>query len=143
MSKSACLCGSFRFFEKMLEIKQYLVEKGVVCYVPSPFEFRDKMQPCYFDEKWDSLTHKDKLRFSRDAEEDYLQKIEKADVLYVVNPSGYVGASVLFEIGYAIAKGKIIYSLEPIEEYAVMGLIKQTITPRVLAKILAGNCLPC
>ncbi len=40
--------------------------------------------------------------------------------------------SVLFEIGYAIAKGKTVYSIDPIAEYSVMGLVEKTITPELL-----------
>lgn len=139
MSKKVCLCGSFRFFEKMLEIEKFLAEKGIVCYMPRPFEFRDQNQPCYFEDKWNPLTNEDKLLLSRKAEKQYLQKLDSADVIYVVNPCGYVGPSVLFEIGYAIAKGKDVYSLDPIQEYSVMGLIEKTMTPEALAKSLLNS----
>jgi len=38
-----------------------------------------------------------------------LKKINDADVVYIVNPEGYVGKSVPVDIGYAYAKNKSIY----------------------------------
>jgi nucleoside 2-deoxyribosyltransferase len=38
-----------------------------------------------------------------------LGKIDEADVVYVVNPEGYVGKSVCVDIGYAYARSKPIY----------------------------------
>ncbi len=102
--------------------------------MPEPFEFRDQKQPCYFEDRWTLLSNEEKLRLSKKAESSYLKKIENAEIIFVVNPSGYVGPSVLFEIGYAIAKGKLVYSLEPIAEYAVMGLIEKTMNLEDIAK---------
>lgn len=136
MGKIVCLCGSFRFFDKMREIGKYLTEMGITCLMPQPFEFRDQKQPCYFEEEWSVLTNHDRLLLSREAEKQYLQKLESADVIYVVNLNGYVGPSVLFEIGYAIAKGKTVYSLEPIQEYSVMSLVEKTITPEALVRTI-------
>jgi len=50
---------------------------------------------------------------------EFYEKIDSAEALYVYNKNGYTGASVLVEIGYARAKGKKIYTLEPAEELAV------------------------
>ena len=134
MEKKVCLCGSFRFYDKMIEIGEYLTTKGIKCFMPQPFEFRDQKQPCYFEENWSLMTNHDKLLLSKQAEKKYLKKLESADIIYVINLNGYVGPSVLFEIGYAIAKGKTVYSLEPIQEYSVMGLLEKTMTPEDLAE---------
>jgi hypothetical protein len=136
MGKKVCLCGSFRFFDRIVEIERLLVGGGVTCNAPRPFEYRNNVQPAYFENKWDLLSYEDKLIVSKEAEQTFLEKIEKADILYVINPSGYIGTSVLFEIGYAFAKGKLVYSLEPIQDYAIMGLIKGTATPEALMQLL-------
>ncbi len=120
----------------MLEIEKLLLSHGITCLMPKPFEFRDQKQPCYFEDKWNLLSKEDKLLLSQKAEKQYLDKLETADIIYVVNPSGYVGPSVLFEIGYAIAKGKDVILLEPIQEYAVMGLVERTMKPQQLAKLV-------
>lgn len=133
MTKKVCLCGSFRFYEKMTAIANYLTKQGISCYMPEPFEFRNQMKPCEFEERWSRLSNEDKLLLSKKAESDYLRKLESADIIFVVNPSSYVGPSVLFEIGYAVAKRKLVFSLEPISEYAVMGLVEKTMSPEYLA----------
>lgn len=138
--KSVCLCGSFRFFNRIVEIESFLSGKGVVCYTPHPFQFRDQQHPAYFGNGWDSLPYAEKLSESQQAEQEYLGKIDKADVLYVVNPSGYVGKSVIFEMGYAYAKEKVICSLEPIEDFAVMSLVHKTFSPEDLIKFLTEEC---
>ena len=139
--KKVCLCGSFRFFDQIVEVERFLTKRGVVWYAPRPFQFRDQQHPSYFGNEWDSLSYSEKLNESKQAERAYLEKVDSTDVVYVINPSGYVGKSVIFELGYACAKGKIIYTLEPIEDFAVMSLVRQTISPEDLVRILKEECL--
>jgi hypothetical protein len=47
---------------------------------------------------------------------EYLKDIDSADSLYVFNRGGYLGRSMLVDIGYAYAKGKSVYSLEVVED---------------------------
>jgi hypothetical protein len=42
-----------------------------------------------------------------------LDAIRRSDVLYVVNPGGYVGASATGEVGYARACGILVVTMEP------------------------------
>lgn len=42
---------------------------------------------------------------------DHNRRIDDAEVLFVFNLDGYVGNSVTVEIGYALAKNKLIYAL--------------------------------
>jgi len=45
-------------------------------------------------------------------ESDVLKAISQSDLLYVVDPDGYIGRSTSFEIGYAFSRNIPIYSLE-------------------------------
>lgn len=45
-----------------------------------------------------------------------LARIERADVIYVSNPRGDVGKSVSFDVGYALAKRKPVFSMSPIAD---------------------------
>ena len=45
----------------------------------------------------------------------HLSKIDMADEVYVVNPGGYVGSSTAREIAYALAHGKPVRSLCPLD----------------------------
>lgn len=48
-----------------------------------------------------------------DIELKHLEAISKSDFLYIVNPEGYIGESVILEVGYALSRDIPIYSLEP------------------------------
>jgi ABC-type uncharacterized transport system substrate-binding protein len=69
-----------------------------------------------------------------------LEKIDKADVVYVVNPDGYVGKSVSIDIGYAYARNKPIYAMHPIDDPPVMSLVNSVLSFKELVNILKhGN----
>ena len=46
----------------------------------------------------------------------HLQAIRKSDLLYIVNPNGYLGSSVALEIGYALAWRTAMWSLEAFKD---------------------------
>ena len=79
------------------------------------------------------LTQKEKLKASRDAESGFLEKIDQSEAIYIVNPDGYIGASVTLEIGYAFAKSKPIFALENINDITVMSLIDKVLDPEELS----------
>ena len=139
MNKTVCLCASFRFFKELTKVSRVLTKKGVICLTPKPFKFRDQEHPAYFCNMWDDLSHSDKLKVSQEAELDYLEKVDKADILYVINPSGYVGKSVLFEVGYAFAKGKVIFFQEPVQDFAIMGLVQRIATTEDVVKFIEAE----
>jgi hypothetical protein len=43
-----------------------------------------------------------------------LKKIDDADVVYAVNPGGYIGKSVSVDVGYAYARNKSIYAMHSV-----------------------------
>ena len=132
-----CLCGSFRFFDEIIETRELLSAFGIACFAPEPFDFRDKSSPCQFIEEWFRLTEGEKLEASRRAEVDFLGKLDQADLVYIVNPTGYIGMSVTFEIGYAFAQTKPIYTMEPISDDTIMSLTHGVLSSSTLAsKIL-------
>lgn len=139
LPKRVCLCGSFRFFDELARLESFLVDEGAACYAPEPFHFRDKRCPSRYGSSWHALSYKEKLVESKQAESAFLGKIDKADVLYVVNPTGYVGMSVVFEIGYAYAKRKKIYVQEPIEDHTIMSMVDKVLRPEDLLKSLDIN----
>ena len=125
-----CLSGSFKFIDKMLEIENLLTENGIQCLSPVPHSYRKGSAPSEFTEDWNTLSEEQKLEESQRIQKEYLhQKVDPADIVYVVNPGGYVGASVTLEIGYTYAMKKSLFAMEPIEEHTVMGLIDRILTP--------------
>ena len=70
-----------------------------------------------------------------------LAKIDDADIVYVVNPEGYIGKSVSVDIGYAYAKNKSIYVMHPVDDSPVMGLIDDVLSPEALIDFLKKGSL--
>jgi len=108
--KMLYVCGSFRFIHKMNELEKKLKEENI--------EFR--------------MSKKKDSRGILGC----LEKIDEADVVYVVNPDGYVGGSVCIDIGYAYAKGKPIYLMYQIDDPPVMNIVKGVLSFEELINFL-------
>jgi len=65
-----------------------------------------------------------------------LKKIDDADVVYVVNPRGYIGKSVSVDVGYAYARNKSIYAMHPVDDPPVMDFISGVLSPKALINLL-------
>jgi len=65
-----------------------------------------------------------------------LDKIDDTDVVYVVNPGGYIGRSVCVDIGYAYARNKPIYAMHLIENPPGMNLIQAVLSFEELISFL-------
>jgi len=109
-TKKVYVCGSFRFTNEMDELEKKLRDENIECEVSKKMDDHG-VQGC-------------------------LEKIDRTDVVYVVNPRGYVGRSICFDLGYAYAKGKPIYAMYPIEDPPVMNLIKGVLTFEELINLL-------
>lgn len=68
-----------------------------------------------------------------------LDKIDKADIVYVVDPNGYVGKSVSADIGYAYARNKPIYVMTQIDDPPVMNLARGVLSFQKLLTLLKGR----
>lgn len=65
-----------------------------------------------------------------------LRKIDDSDVVYVVNPEGYVGRSVSIDIGYAFAKNKLIYAMHRVDDPPIMDSLSGVLSPKALIDLL-------
>jgi hypothetical protein len=108
--KKLYVCGSFRFVREMKKTERKLKEGGI-CVQMSKMVEGEGILGC-------------------------LRRIDEADVVYVINPGGYVGKSVSVDIGYAYAKGKEVYAMFPVDDPPVMGLMNDVLSPEALAKFL-------
>ena len=135
--KKVCLIGSFRFYREMLEVKEILESSGLKCFAPVPSKWRDPNDPSKF---LANLPPEEEL--IKDAYQAVLtcfKKIDDCDLIYIINKGGYVGKNTLIDIGYAFARNKPIYALEPIDDLAVMSLVKAVISPIQLVELLKGT----
>ncbi len=112
--KSVCICGSFRFYEEMVQLRNALQTQGVLCEWPLPGPRRDP-QAMTADEARDAITR-------------HLERIDQADWIFVFNKDGYVGNSVVMEIGYAYARRKPVYVLAPIQDQFLMALAGRVVS---------------
>ena len=97
--KVVSICGSFRSTEQMDAARQTLTTRDLDCLMPSrdPNVTRG-VQGCF-------------------------DRIDAAEAVLVVNPGGYIGTSVLLDMGYAWTKAKPIYLTADHDDPAVMGLV--------------------
>jgi nucleoside 2-deoxyribosyltransferase len=100
--KMLYVCGSLKFIRKMNELERKLKKENIEFMMPKKKSSRGIIG-C-------------------------LEKIDEADVVYVVNPDGYVGRSVCIDIGYAYAKSKPIYIMYPIDDPQIMGMVNGTLS---------------
>jgi len=111
--KKLYLCGSFKFHREMECLGHELEEKNIAYEISESKDSRGILG-C-------------------------LQKIDDSDVIYIVNPDGYVGRSVSVDIGYAYAKNKRIYAMCPINDPPVANLISGIMTPDALTDLLKAD----
>jgi len=95
-------CGSLRFVDKIEELETRLKKENIECIASKSKDARGILG-C-------------------------LEKIDSADVVYVVNPEGYVGKSVCLDIGYAYAKNKLIFVMCSVDDPPLMRLIDGTLS---------------
>jgi len=104
------VCGSFKFLREIEELECKLKEKNI------EYETSKKMN------------NRGILGC--------LEKVADADVVYVVNPRGYVGKSVSVDLGYAYAENKSIYVMNRVDDPPIMNLINGVLSPKALIELL-------
>ncbi len=81
-------------------------------------------------------------------EREFLAHFPRADFIFIVNPDGYTGITVNGEIGYAIARKKPVYALNPLDlaiddhpVYQGVAKIIKVFSPQDVAKMAQNNRL--
>lgn len=93
-----CLCGSTRFKAEFLSALRAFTLQGHIVILPGVYGHADGG---YLDKE--TKKKLDDLHF---------KKIDMSDIVYVINPNGYIGESTKREIEYAKSLGKMIRYLE-------------------------------
>lgn len=102
----ATVCGSFhKDLEGLSKLILMLQRSGVQVLSPRSLEFSD----CNHEFK---VLKYEAFIEPPEIERWHLHAIANSDLVWVHCPDGYVGVSVAFEIGFAHALGKRVYSLE-------------------------------
>jgi hypothetical protein len=113
--KSLYVCGSFKFKREMEGLERKLKEEKIQFQMSKEIDSRGILG-C-------------------------LKKIDNADVVYVVNPQGYIGKSVSVDIGYTYAKNKSIYVMHPVDDPPIMKLVTGVLSQKALVDFLKESSL--
>jgi len=100
--KTVCICGSFKFYDEMVDLRGALEVRGIRCEWPRPGPRRD---PRSMD-----------LEEARAAMALHFQRMDAADLIFFFNQGGYTGNNLIMELGYAYARAKPVYTLTPIDD---------------------------
>jgi hypothetical protein len=113
--KSLYVCGSFKFKREIEGLERKLKQENIQFQMSKEMDSRGILS-C-------------------------LKKIDDADVIYVVDPQGYVGKSVSVDIGYAYAKNKLIYVMHPVDDPPIMKMVNGVLSPEDLIGFLRESSL--
>ena len=80
--------------------------------------------------------HADTIEEKKRLALEHYEAIDKADVVYLLTPDGYMGTSCKLELGYAVAKNKQIYFSEPTGDIGLDCYVKGFISTDQLEKFL-------
>ncbi|MFC4858680.1 hypothetical protein [Actinophytocola glycyrrhizae] len=102
--RTITLCGSGKKRKEIFEAAELLRDQGALVLAPPLHKIGELFagQPAECHElAWKGATFA------------HLNRIEKADVVFIVNPDGYLGPSTTLELGYAVAMRKLIVAMKP------------------------------
>ncbi len=107
--KVVTLCGSTRFKNEFMEAQKRLTLQG--CIVLSVGLFGHSGD----QEVWENMDEGTLTKTKEMLDDMHKRKIDMADSIYVINVGGYIGSSTRSEIEYALAHGKDVEYLEPLD----------------------------
>jgi hypothetical protein len=108
------ISGSYRkHLSQILHLKQHLENQEVAVLSPSGHAAINPTEEFIVLDS-DPVSHPKLLQDS------VFAKIRRSTFLVVANVGGYLGRAAILEIGYAIAFGITVYTLEPVEDPNLM-----------------------
>lgn len=119
-----CIIGSLKFYKRMLDISSMLARNGTPFSIPMPGKYRDPKYPGKYISTYPSVPFAEKLKEEGRRVFAYLERVKRSDLIYLVNPGGYVGLNTAVEISCAFENKKPIYALDMIREAASLFLMK-------------------
>lgn len=132
--KTIGIIGSFRkHMQEIKNAKQTFEKYGFKVTVPKSTTIAGNTDVSFV------LLDTDTYREPSKLEKDYLKELLEADLVYCCNKDGYIGKTAMFELGYLIAKGAMVYFLEQPQEELINDLIADRYTicqPEQLCKKL-------
>lgn len=106
----AVICGSFRkHLAEIAQIKHFIEGKGIKILSPQGIVAKNP------DEEF-ILLDSDPINNTKLLQDSVFAKIRCSTFIVIANIEGYIGKAALMEMGYAIAHGINICTVEPIED---------------------------
>lgn len=140
------VAGSFEKFKKEIDLCiDEFQDFGVMVLAPEKgWVFKPPQRLYRLQDRIFRPLPKEMGMSARQIEDSFLEAILNSDFVYVVNPDGYVGNTVSFEIGFAIALGIPVYAqqlidtqLDPDAVWLERCLLVQSFTPQQLLSFLS------
>lgn len=100
------LCGSGKVREAIHDSGKHLEDRGVIVLVPPLHQIEELV---------DGRPEECRQLAWKGATFAHFNRINKADVVFIINPDGYIGSSTTLELGYAVALGKLVIAMQPDE----------------------------
>lgn len=113
MAYSIAIIGSFRREENyslVQDLVKYFKINGLAVLSPSGKAITNSIEKFVIFETDDKDMNPEEIQMIT------LEKIMKADVVYVCNKNGYIGKTTCYEIGFCYSRGKPIYFMEKPED---------------------------
>ena len=120
--QSVCICGSFRFYEEMVQLRNTLQARGVRCEWPLPGP-RRAPQTMTADE-------------ARDAIIQPLERMDRAAGIVVCNKGGSRGNRGVMAIDSADAHRKPVYALAPMHDPFLRPLVRAVVSIGELLQVV-------
>ncbi len=112
------ISSSYKFLNKWDLLKEDLERTGFICTTPKDIDIE-------LFNKYENLSEEE----IEIAHKKFYEYLDNTDILYLLNYNGYVGKSMMAEMGYAKGIGKKIYMLEENDEPAVKLFIDEIAKP--------------
>ena len=124
--------GSFRrFYDQIKETILAFEALGVEVLSPKASEITNPGKEF-------AILKTDVTQDPRVLEQNHLDAIRRADALYLCNPEGYLGASSIMEVGWAMALGKRIFCKELATDATLRFFAGDVATPEQVKDSMIG-----
>lgn len=134
MAYKVAIIGSFRkHYEKVIEIIRMLRNNGLYIMSPKGTKICGKVDEFVLFESDETDYTPEEIQMIT------LDKILRADVVYVCNPYGYIGRTTSYEIGFCYSRGMPIYFYSAPKDLPIPVRKEQVLKPDEFLAVIINN----
>lgn len=132
--KTASILGSFnRHYEIICNTANYFEQNGIKVLAPKITTIKQNVDGY-------AILNTDTSTEAVILEKDFLDNCMKSDFVYVCNKEGYLGKTVMLELGFMLGKGQEVFFMEsPVEEKLILEMTQKApiiFSPEDLVKMI-------